>query len=104
MKKDIEKLMDSIDEKHFEVVSELGRLEEEMPEKLIFPGKPAIDKTVAESVSKLASENHQTEAGHHGLSSLWADLAKELEIWELDHPRITMVVGNIARALAAAGL
>ncbi len=104
MKKDIEKLLASIDEKHFEVVSELGRLDEEMVEKLNFPGKPAIEKTVAESVSKLANGEHQSETDHSKLSTLWADLVKELEIWEQDHPRITMVVGDIARALAAAGL
>lgn len=105
MKEKIESLksaIESIDQGHDEVVAALKKLEEELPDDLIFPGEDSLTKTLSESVEKIESDTDDSEDSF--LAQKWAGLVSELEKWENDHPSITLRVGDIARALAISGL
>ena len=102
MKEKIEKLkwtMENMDETNLEVVAELEQLDAELIEKVIFPGQDKIERVVDDSIENLTHE-HQPGV----LAAQWAKLGEDLEQWEQDHPRITKVVGDIARALGVSGL
>ncbi len=88
-----------MDGKSPELASALERLDEVEKDEA-FPGKSLIGEAIDETVTDL-----EKTGGEEGvLSKRWAQLAESLEEWENDHPKITMVVGEFARALAVSGL
>jgi hypothetical protein len=103
MKEKIDKLkssMKSQERDHPEVVDALERLGETVGDRDDYPGKDLIGDEIEQSALDL--NNDDLLDGY--LSGRWKSLGERLEEWECDHPGVTLVIGDIARALAVYGL
>jgi hypothetical protein len=103
MKEKIDKLKSSMESKdgdHTEVVAALAKLDEQIGEGDVYPGKDLIGEELEKTVLELNSE----EIMNGYISGRWKTLGERLEEWEKEHPGVTLVIGDIARALSISGL
>ncbi|MDF1811172.1 MAG: hypothetical protein P1V20_03130 [Verrucomicrobiales bacterium] len=103
MKDKIDKLktsMESTGRDHSEIVAALERLDARIREDEQYPGRVLIGDEIESTAVDL--DNEELMDGH--LSGRWKTLGERLEEWEKDHPGVTLMIGDIARALAVSGL
>ena len=79
----------------------MEKLDELLVENLIYPQHDQLEKTIDETVDDLENKI-PPQPGI--VSKRWSQLSESLKQWESDHPRLTLAVGDVAHALAAAGL
>lgn len=83
----------------FDLVAALERLDEEMAATLIYPGKDKIEQTLDATI-----DGFEKKKPGQTVANLWGKLVEEVKEWEMEHPRITQVVGDIANGLARSGI
>lgn len=105
MREKISKLTEKFEESHRSDLSDaFNRLADEVDSRESYPGQIHIDHLLDGSIADLEESGEEEEAVDRFLSKKWGELAEELEEWEDEHPGVTLIIGHIARALAAAGL
>lgn len=101
MKDKIEALkaaMDGVSEDRLHAA--FDHLEKELNDLGDYPGSAQIEKAIEDTVSELNSD-----AEDEGIiEEIWDKLRSEIEDFSLEHPTITKVVGDIARALSSSGI
>ena len=104
MKEKIERLKQSVEsskDSHYHLLSAIDQMDQEVAGDLSLPGQDRIESTIDKTVAHFESEQ-TSEDGI--ISQYWTQLSETIEEWENDHPRLALAIGDIARALVAAGI
>lgn len=100
---DFKDIVESHGEDLFSLGPALDRMDEKLSEQLLYPGRSEIGEEIDKTISELKDKGDDSEESG-GISKRWEKLTRNLERWETDHPGVTLIIGDVARALAAAGL
>lgn len=104
MRKEIEEIrealisIDALDEKTGEA---LEQLEHSIDEIESHPAADQVRSVASETASAVHADSKGREAA---VSEQWHSLKEHVEEWEDHHPRVTLVIGKMAEALAVVGL
>ena len=104
MRREIEEIREallSIDALDEETSEALRQLEASIDD---IESHPAVEK-VRNVASDTAAEVHADSKGKEAeVSAKWHSLKEHVDEWEDHHPRVTLVIGKMAEALAVVGL
>lgn len=108
MRKEIEEIRDalsSIDALDEETGEALQSLEDSIDELESHPAADRVRDVASETAARVRAGRATGEGEEEPpISGRWASLRGHLDEWEDRHPRVTMVIGRMADALAAVGL
>ena len=95
------KAMEGKGQKKEQVSRSLDQLGQELAGASDYPGERRVEAAIADSVAEL--ENHEKEEEGR-VAAIWRKLSEEVQHWEMEYPRITKILGDIAHGLANSGI